>query len=49
MDDEPEDIVLDEEGIAARLQDEVLHEGLGDVLKYMNLEVIRIQCEIIRA
>lgn len=28
----PEDVVLDEEGVAGRLEDEVLHEGLGDVL-----------------
>ena len=33
MDDEPEDIMLDEETVPARLQDEVLHEGLGDVLQ----------------
>ena len=28
----PEDVVLDEEGVAGRLEDEVLHEGLWDVL-----------------
>ena len=38
MDDETEDVVLDEETVPARLQHEVLHEGLGDVLQGTNVE-----------
>jgi len=37
VDDKPEDVVLDEETVPARLQHEILHEGLGDVLIRLKL------------
>jgi len=32
MEDKPEHIMLDEEGVIGRLENKVLHEGLWDVL-----------------
>jgi len=37
MEDKPEHVMLDEEGVVARLENEVLHEGLGDVLVRLKL------------
>jgi len=32
VEDQPENIMLDEEGVVARLENKVLHEGLRNVL-----------------
>jgi len=37
MEDKPEHIMLDEEGVVARLENKVLHEGLWDVLVRLKL------------